>query len=56
MRRTIAAAVLFGTAIWMKFFLPGFGEEFVPLLRSWLTIEQVQISLPAEAMAWLRWN
>ena len=56
MKRTIAAAALFGAAIYLKFCLPGFSEEFMPLFQGWLELEQVQIPLPAEAMAWLDWN
>lgn len=56
MKRAIAAAALFGAVIYLKLCLPGFSEEFMPLFRQWLELEQVAIPLPAEAMAWLDWS
>ena len=56
MKRAIAAAALFGAVIYLKLCLPGFSEEFMPLLRDWLDLEQVAIPLPLEVMAWLDWS
>lgn len=53
MKRILAAAALFGAVVYLKFCLPGFGEEFVPLLKNWLGLEQVYIPLPAEVTAWM---
>lgn len=55
MKRAVAAA-LFGAVIYLKLCLPGFSEEFIPLLHRWLELEQVAIPLPAEAVAWLDWR
>lgn len=56
MKRILASAALFGAVIYLKLCLPGFSEEFLPLLQNWLDLEQVAIPLPAEAMAWLDWS
>lgn len=56
MKRVLAAAALFGAVVYLKIFLPGFSEEFVPLMQTWLDLEQVAVPLPAEAMAWLDWS
>lgn len=53
MRQTVLCAGLLGAVIYLKFFLPGFSDGFIPLLHEWLALEQVSIPLPAEAMAWL---
>lgn len=56
MKRAGTAVALFCGVILLKYCLPGFSEEFLPLLRAWLALEQVRIPLPAEAMTWLGWN
>lgn len=56
MKRAFAAAALFGVTIYLKFCLPGFSDDFMPLLRNWLELEQVQLRLPEEVTAWLDWS
>lgn len=53
MRRAVLAVGVLGAVVYLKLCLPGFAEEFVPLLRGWLALEQISIPISAEAMAWL---
>ena len=56
LKRAVVAAVLVCAVIYLKYCLPGFAEEFVPLLHGWLELEQVSIPLPVEVMTWVGWN
>lgn len=53
MKRVLAAVTLFAAVIYLKYCLPGFVEDFLPLMRQWLAMEQIAIPVPEEAMAWL---
>lgn len=53
MKRVIASAAVLVAVVYLKLCIPSFGEEFMPLLRSWLDLEQAAI--PAEAVSWLVW-
>lgn len=53
MKQGILCAALLGITVYLKLCLPGFAEEYMPLLHGWLGLEQVVIPLPEEAMAWL---
>ena len=53
MKRAIAAAALLMAVVYLKLCIPSFGAEFMPLLQSWLGLEQVAV--PAEAVSWMPW-
>ena len=53
MKRGLLAAGVLGAVVYLKLFLPGFAEGFVPLMREWLSLEQIVIPVSEEAMSWL---
>lgn len=53
MKRAAAAVGVLCAVVYMKLFLPGFAEEVVPLMRDWLAMEQIMVTLPEEAITWL---
>ena len=53
MKRVMLAAGVLGAVVYLKLLVPGFAEEFAPLMSGWLSLDQITIPLPGEMMAWL---